>query len=197
MPGLHPFPSCCGCDIISAFEAKPTDAIEYQKDPNNYDRWGNNLPLKDENGQYIPLRTARDGLIELIGTKSSWGDNGALPDRGFICILAQHQLTEWMPTLKELGFEFLCQWNNSVHGTSPNYLFVKVKHNGTKEIPSPREVPPGWDKLPEPDPEKVKKLFDTKPEYLNGDIIGGDADEDLLDELDEEVYYDDYDDGGF
>lgn len=189
MPCLQAFPHCCGCDIISTFEETPSTVIAWKRDPNNVDRWGNAIILKDEKGNNIPLKTAKEGLIELIGTKSSWGDTKALPDRGFVCILAERQLEEWMPVLKEIGFTYLCQWNNSVHGKSPNYLFAMVKQNGSEEPVPAHQPPAGWTDLPDPDPEVVKELYAVKPEYLNEEMLDDlDADEDLLVELDDPFY---------
>lgn len=185
MTVLTAFPSCCGCDIISGFCLTPETGIEFQKDPEKRDRWGNALYLRDENGQNIPVKTAREGLIELIATKSSWGNQGALPDRGFVCILNEQQIPLWQATLKELGFVFLFKWNNAVHLQSMNYMFGLAKHNGDDEVAPPLEPPPGWEDLPEPDQEEVKTLYTADPALLNDRIF--DADEDLLDELDE--YY--------
>lgn len=191
MPGLQGFPHCCGCDIISGFACKPTDVIEYKRDPNNLDRWGNPLFALDEQGKKIPLKTAKEGLVELIATKSSWGDTKGIPDRGFLCILAEYQMKDWLPTLKELGFIFLCQWNNSVHEVSPNYLFALVKNNGENVNVNPLETPKGWADLPEPDPKLVKLLYETRPEYLNNNLDEY-ADEGEPYDIDGE-YYDDYD----
>lgn len=158
MPQLYNhtgFYNCCGANIIWGFNVSPDHPGDFEKEYFDDPRWGRTLRDKlDENGNKVPKNTCGDKFLDSLA--------GGYADHGYVCILTDDQLPAWMPVLKKAGFIFACQWNNYVHGTRPNYLFVLPKQTSKLQgIPHPLTPPKGWNDLPEENKLKLRPDLDS------------------------------------
>lgn len=156
MVNISGFPGCCGADVLVGFSVDPKEARTWKMNPEYvFVPWerGGSRPvvdqwLRDENGLRIPEETELDHFLKSFNAKKK-----SYPDRLYQAILTTAQCKAydyaWPKILKELGFEFVRKFNNSVHGTSHLYLFIYAA-NETGKIKDPLEKPPKWDKLLEP-----------------------------------------------
>ena len=174
MPKFQPFPLCCGASIITDFSQDPGNGVEFEMEQVDT-QWGPTMkPKLDENGNKIPKATYADKFLEAINGHMgrSMGINDAYyaktyRDHGVFAILSGTQLKSaagknWMKILVKCGFEHVRSWNNTVHGESPNHLFMLLKHTSTHEVPSPTTPPKEWldaqKEFQESNPEKASDV---------------------------------------
>lgn len=137
------FPSCCGASIIHGFGSDPSMAAEYEYEWTDT-QWGPSRAVKRDPKTGLPIvkKTAKDEFLELI-KGSSYPRNQA-SDHGYVAILTDKNAS-WFPVLREAGFHFCLQWNNTMHGLRPNYLFSLSRHTSKLVIPDFLSPPPGWE----------------------------------------------------
>jgi hypothetical protein len=172
MPKFQPFPLCCGASIITDFSIDPGDAQEYEMEQQDT-QWGPVMkPKLDANGDRIPKATYGDQFVaSLNGAMGRTLSNRGLyanyyKDHGVFAILSGKQIASkhgknWLKILKQAGFEHVRSWNNTVHGESPNHLFMLCKHTSSVDVPEPTTPPKEWVALQEevqspPEPSKVE-----------------------------------------
>lgn len=87
-----------------------------------------------------------------------------MPDHGFLAVLTQDQISgsygsKWLAILKEEGFEFIRNIDNSVYtgaglsgsrSSHPNYLFGLFRNIGAGKVTDPFVPPKAWTDLPDP-----------------------------------------------
>lgn len=159
MANIVPYPNCCGASIIQALSFSGPDTVTEWEMEEKQTKWGPTTTYKlDEAGNRIPKKTMKDIFIALkegnLEDKKRFpaygGNQNYYKDHGFLVIINDSQIKAgWLPVLKEAGFLFMCQWNNTVHNTSPNYLFVLPRHTSRQKVPDPLTPPKGWLELQE------------------------------------------------
>jgi hypothetical protein len=140
---LQGFTACCGADVLYGFGVGPG-----VKDPNGisgYKSDGMNY-LRDAEGKQIPITFADKFRADFEKQQRAY------PSRAYVAIVNTQQYEAhnqaWPKLMKEMGFEFVRSWYNSVHaGNGPLYMFVLCTDGkGRSEVFT--QPPKGWEDLP-------------------------------------------------
>lgn len=152
---------CCAGDIIQAFKTSPDEPSSCQSVNGD-----SGYPQKNDKGEDLFFGMTNRELFLSRMRVGTFG-TGDMENHFFILVLTDSQVNssigkEWLPILKEVGFEYLRSVNNSVWNVN-NHMFILVRNSGRNARADQYTPPKAWTDLPSNGKKEAWEFIEDRP----------------------------------